>query len=172
MGYAIEMTQMATNTDSMRSHAISFNCETQYFMNDDPVKKRVDCVHVVIFSDDNFHNLLRYIRKIKRDKMAHIECIYYDDISCNLLYASSRYLRKTNKEFDGTGKDDVLSSIFPGTTEEDDDSNLLRMAERKKIRKMDDVDSNEGHYHQVTGSELSSVGVIEIVAPNMICYSP
>ena len=72
--------------------------------------------------------------------------------------------RKTSKEFDRTGKDDFLSSIFPGTTEEDDDMNLLRMAERKKIRKMEDVDSNDGHHHQVTGSELSSVGVIEILA--------
>lgn len=69
-------------------------------MNDDPNKIRVEFVHVVIFSDDNFHNLLRYIRKIKRDKIAHIECIYYDDISCDLLYASSRYLRKTSKEFE------------------------------------------------------------------------
>ena len=47
--------------------------------------------------------------------------------------------------------------------EENEALHLLRMAERKKIRKMDDVDSqNGGVYHQqVTGSELSSVGVGE-----------
>tara|TARA_Y100000741_G_C18230909_1_gene549748 strand:+ start:979 stop:1356 length:378 start_codon:yes stop_codon:yes gene_type:complete len=100
MGYAIEMTQSASNTDVMRGEAVCFSCESQYIMNDDPNKTRVEFVHVVIFSDDNFHNLLRYIRKIKRDKIAHIECIYYDDISCDLLYASSRYLRKTSKEFE------------------------------------------------------------------------
>ena len=80
--------------------------------------------------------------------------------------------RKTIKEFDVTGKDDVLSSIFPGTTDEDDDMNLLRMAERKTIRKMDDLDSNEGHHHQVTGSELSSVGVIEILSESFKCLYP
>jgi hypothetical protein len=100
MGYAIEMTQSASNTDVMRSEAVVFSCESQYIMNDDPNKTRVHFVHVVIFSDENFHNLLRYIRKIKRDKIAHIECIYYDDISCDLLYASSQYLRKTSKEFE------------------------------------------------------------------------
>ena len=100
MGYAIEMTQSASNTDVMRGEAVVFSCESQYIMNDDPNKTRVDFVHVVIFSDENFHNLLRYIRKIKRDKIAHIECIYYDDISCDLLYASSQYLRKTSREFE------------------------------------------------------------------------
>jgi hypothetical protein len=100
MGYAIEMTQSASNTDVMRSEAVVFSCESQYIMNDDPNKTRVHFVHVVIFSDENFHNLLRYIRKIKRDKIAHIECIYYDDISCDLLYASSQYLRKTSREFE------------------------------------------------------------------------
>ena len=100
MGYAIEMTQSASNTDVMRSEAVVFSCESQYIMNDDPNKTRGHFVHVVIFSDENFHNLLRYIRKIKRDKIAHIECIYYDDISCDLLYASSQYLRKTSREFE------------------------------------------------------------------------
>lgn len=100
MGYAIEIAQSATNTDAMRSEAIYFSCESQYIMNDDPNNKNILLVHVVIFSDDNFHNLLRYIKKIKRCKQVHIECIYYDDISCDLLYASSRYLRKTSKEFE------------------------------------------------------------------------
>ena len=72
--------------------------------------------------------------------------------------------RKIKTEVDGAEKDDVLSSIFHETNKEDDDVNLLKMAERKKIRKMDDVDSNDGHHHQVTGSELSSVGVISTLS--------
>lgn len=100
MGYAIEIAQSATNTDTMRSEASYFNCESQYIMNDDPNNKNILLVHVVIFSDENFHNLLRYIRKIKQGKCGHIECIYYDDISCDLLYASSQYLRKTSREFE------------------------------------------------------------------------
>jgi len=100
MGYAIEMTQIATNTETMRKQALNFSCETQYIMNDDPNKNKIHCVHVVIFSDDNFHNLLSYIKKIKRERVAHIECIYHDDISCDLLYASSRYLKKTTREFE------------------------------------------------------------------------
>tara|TARA_B100000287_G_C20582746_1_gene761064 strand:+ start:644 stop:1021 length:378 start_codon:yes stop_codon:yes gene_type:complete len=114
MGYAIEMTQIATNTDVMRNQASSFTCETQYIMNDDPNKNKINCVHVVIFSDDNFHNLLSYIKKIKRERVAHIECIYHDDISCDLLYASSRYLKKTTREFE---KDYKKNNIIENYTD-------------------------------------------------------
>ena len=68
--------------------------------------------------------------------------------------------RRSNKGLVGNGKDKVFNSTYPESNQEDEnDLNLLRMAERKKIRKMDDVDSNGGHHQPVTGSELSSVGV-------------
>ena len=47
----------------------------------------------------------------------------------------------------------------PEIIQAEDALHLLKMAEKKKIRKMDDADSNGGHHQQVTGSELSSVGV-------------
>ena len=67
--------------------------------------------------------------------------------------------RKINKSSAVVSKGEVTTSLYQEITQDDDDMNLLRMAERKKIRKMDDVDSNGGHHQPVTGSELSSVGV-------------
>ena len=68
--------------------------------------------------------------------------------------------RKTSKDINETGRENIGNAVHPEVTqEEDDDMNLLRMAERKKIRKMEDVDSNGDHHQPVTGSELSSVGV-------------
>ena len=49
--------------------------------------------------------------------------------------------------------------IYQHSLEDEDDISLLKIAERKKIRKMEDVDSNGDHHQPVTGSELSSVGV-------------
>ena len=69
---------------------------------------------------------------------------------------------KRTKEQIGKENNDSLNITSHEVAQEDDDLNLLRMAERKKIRKMDDVDSNGGHHQQVTGSELSSVGVSSI----------
>ena len=68
--------------------------------------------------------------------------------------------RKTSKEINETGRENIGNAVHPEVEqEEDNDMNLLRMAERKKIRKMEDVDSNGDHHQPVTGSELSSVGV-------------
>ena len=68
--------------------------------------------------------------------------------------------RKTSKDINETGRENIGNAIHPEVEqEEDNDMNLLRMAERKKIRKMEDVDSNGDHHQPVTGSELSSVGV-------------
>ena len=68
--------------------------------------------------------------------------------------------RKASKEVNGTGKGSNCEPTSSDVAQMDeDDTNLLRMAERKKIRKMEDVDSNGDHHQPVTGSELSSVGV-------------
>ena len=68
--------------------------------------------------------------------------------------------RKTSKDINETGRENIGNAVHPEVEqEEDNDMNLLRMAERKKIRKMEDVDSNGDHHQPVTGSELSSVGV-------------
>ena len=68
--------------------------------------------------------------------------------------------RKSSKEVHEIGRENNVHLGYQEIKqEEDDDVNLLRMAERKKIRKMEDVDSNGDHHQPVTGSELSSVGV-------------
>ena len=68
--------------------------------------------------------------------------------------------RKISKALNGTEKNHVYDPNYPEIAQEDDDDiSLLKIAERKKIRKMEDVDSNGDHHQPVTGSELSSVGV-------------
>ena len=68
--------------------------------------------------------------------------------------------RKISRALNGTEKNKVCDPNYREIAlEDDDDISLLKIAERKKIRKMEDVDSNGDHHQPVTGSELSSVGV-------------
>ena len=66
---------------------------------------------------------------------------------------------KGNKEYKIVEEGLASNYKSPEVNQEEDALHLLKMAEKKKIRKMDDADSNGGHHQQVTGSELSSVGV-------------
>ena len=41
---------------------------------------------------------LKFIKTLKKNKDLHIECIYDDEIACNLLYASQYYLTTIEKD--------------------------------------------------------------------------
>ena len=45
------------------------------------------------------------------------------------------------------------------SVDQDDICQMMRMAEKKKIKRMDDFGNNDGIHQRVTGSDLSSVGV-------------
>jgi len=80
--------------------AKSYDCDDIYcFTEEDGSRKipRYHCIYVINFSDDNFNNLIKFIKNIKQYKSTHIECIYNNNIY-KLLYASSYYLTNIDKE--------------------------------------------------------------------------
>ena len=77
-----------------------YNCDNIYSLSeeDGTIKiPRYHCIYVLNFMDDNFENLIKFIKFIKTNKSSYIECIYDNDIY-KLLYASSFYLKHIDKE--------------------------------------------------------------------------
>ena len=110
MGYGIELSmdiRKPSNLVSIETHhrqvAIDNRCEMQYFTHEIEGKgkqmKRSVCVQVVIFEDEEFESMLAFIRTIRTKHTGHIDCIYRDNGTCKLVYASARYLRNADKEF-------------------------------------------------------------------------
>jgi hypothetical protein len=59
---------------------------------------RSHCIIVVNFHDDETFNCATFLKTLKKMKDMHIECIYDDEIVCNLLYASKYYLSTIEKD--------------------------------------------------------------------------
>jgi len=108
MAYTVELSFDIRKNSSVnsfcleqRSLANNYNCEFQYFMNEIEGKGnktyRSDCIQVVNFTEDKFSNLLDFLAIIYRQKSMHIDCVYREDNSCNLLYISGRYLKRLDK---------------------------------------------------------------------------
>ena len=110
MGYAIELStderkaEMVVENELMRrQEADKHMCEMQYFTHEVEGKKRkifkLNRIQVVIFAENNFESMLKYIQEIRRKRQNYIECIYRDDSTSNLLYASPKYLKNIDKNF-------------------------------------------------------------------------
>lgn len=108
MGYAVELSFNAKKTFGLlrKQQDISvkarlYNCTSQYNMIEmEGFGRKVnksESIHVVIFDDEMIDSMYSFIYEIRKEKLAYIECIYRDDCTCDLLYASSHYLRKLDK---------------------------------------------------------------------------
>ena len=115
MGYAIELSNyinkgnMITNNSSLDKYVtnIANNCDSQYSFNEQNYNKKqqkICFIYVVIYSDEYFSDFLNFIKQIKKDRKMYIDCIYHDAVLCDLIYASSNYLKRTDKNFAKTYK--------------------------------------------------------------------
>ena len=59
---------------------------------------RNHCIIVINFNDSEIFNCAYFLKTLKKMKELHIECIYDDEIVCNLLYASQYYLTTIDKD--------------------------------------------------------------------------
>jgi hypothetical protein len=110
MGYNIEVsfnTAKHSNVSEFKKDitdlAIEFNCDHYYYlyeMEGNTKIPRNHCIIVINFSDEETFSCAIFLKKIKRHKTRgiYIECIYDDNIECNLLYASQYYLTTIDKE--------------------------------------------------------------------------
>ncbi len=143
MGYAIELSmdiRNLNNLSSLQTHhrqlALDNRCEMQYFTHEMEGKgnqiQRSVSVQVVTFADEDFESMLTFIRTVRNEMTNHIDCIYRDDNTCTLLYASSRYLQKTEKEFARNYKREKKNK---STTTTDEQAILEALFIKKMINK-------------------------------------
>ncbi|MAH20750.1 MAG: hypothetical protein CMB96_04870 [Flavobacteriaceae bacterium] len=108
MGYAVELSFDISKSGSFTAKqeliaikAREYNSSTQYSMHEiegyGRKTTRNESINVVMFEDNDFDSMLDFIGEIRKEKISSIDCIYTDEISCNLLYASPKYLRRLDK---------------------------------------------------------------------------
>ena len=107
MGYTIEISfnilkhgNVSTLKENISSIAVDYNCNNHYYMYDMEGGcniQRNHCICVVNFDDDELSNCSKFIKVIKRMNDLHLECIYQDNITCKLIYASHYYLTSVDK---------------------------------------------------------------------------
>ena len=95
LGYNIEIsvnilkeTKFSEVEKSIKGIAEFYSCDNIYSLTEEDGTKKIPryhCVYVIYFVDDNFDNLIKFLKFIKNFKSSYIECIYKNDI-CKLLY--------------------------------------------------------------------------------------
>lgn len=110
MGYAVELSfdvkasglGYTNRINIINTKAREYGCSSYYSMHEiEGVGRKTlrnENITVAIFDSEVIENMLSFIKEIRIDKIAYIDCIYRDDISCNLLYASPKYLRRLDKK--------------------------------------------------------------------------
>ncbi len=107
MAYKIELSlklkqqSSITNTvNSIIEDSYKYSCNNHYINYEYIHKKkyviRNSCVISLTF-DDEPKEISKFIRKIKKNRTITIECISYDNITTELLYASRQYLNIMEK---------------------------------------------------------------------------
>lgn len=109
MGYTVEMSFNILKNSAVEelktgisTIAVDYNCSNSYGYIEMDYNKHINrnhCVIVVQFNEkkEDIENMINFIKIIKRMKHVYIECIYLDDISCKLIYASSFYITNMDK---------------------------------------------------------------------------
>ena len=61
-------------------------------------KNRNHIIYVFVFDDNSIKELEHFIREVRKIKNISIECLYEENITCKLIYASSYYLSTVDKD--------------------------------------------------------------------------
>ena len=61
-------------------------------------KNRNHIIYVFVFDDNSIKELEHFIRAVRKIKNISIECLYEENITCKLIYASSYYLSTVDKD--------------------------------------------------------------------------
>jgi hypothetical protein len=121
MGYNVEIsinilkeTKFSEVDKTIQDIAEFYSCDNIYSLSEEDGTKKIPryhCIYVISFIDDNFDNLIKFLKFIKKNKSSYIECIYENDIY-KLLYASSFYLKSIDKELSKTYKQFIKDKNF------------------------------------------------------------
>ena len=110
MGYAVELSfdlkasglGYTNRINIINTKAREYGCSSYYSMHEiEGVGRKTvrnENITVAIFDTEMIENMLLFIKDIRSEKIGYIDCVYRDDISCDLLYASPKYLRRLDKK--------------------------------------------------------------------------
>ena len=121
MGYNIEIsvnilkeTKFSEVEKTIEDMAEFYRCDNIYSLTEEDGTKKIPryhCVYVINFMDDNFENLIKFLKFIKKYKSSYIECVYENEVY-KLLYASSFYLQSIDKELSKKYKNFIKDKNF------------------------------------------------------------
>ena len=121
MGYNVEIsvnmlkeTKFSEVEKTIQGIAEFYSCDNIYSLTEEDGTKKIPryhCVYVINFVDENFDNLVKFLKFIKNHKSSYIECIYENDMY-KLLYASSFYLKSIDKELSKKYKQFIKDKNF------------------------------------------------------------
>lgn len=121
MGYNIEIsvnmlkeTKFSEVEKTIEDMAEFYKCDNIYSLTEEDGTKKIPryhCIYVINFMYDNFENLIKFLKFIKKFKSSYIECVYDNDIY-KLLYASSFYLKSLDKELSKKYKNFIKDKNF------------------------------------------------------------
>ena len=121
MGYNVEIsvnmlkeTKFSEIEKTIQGIAEFYSCDNIYSLTEEDGTKKIPryhCVYVINFVDENFDNLVKFLKFIKHYKSSYIECIYENDVY-KLLYASSFYLKSIDKELSKKYKQFIKDKNF------------------------------------------------------------
>ena len=110
MGYAVELSfdvkasglGYTNRINIINTKAREYGCSSYYSMHEiEGVGRKTirnENITVVVFEEESIDNMYLFLKDIRTNKLGYIECIYRDEVSCNLLYASPKYLRRLDKK--------------------------------------------------------------------------
>jgi|TARA_B100001778_G_scaffold98292_1_gene80257 hypothetical protein len=126
MGYTIEISaniskqqNLSALKELMMEKARNYNCINNYWFHETELngKKYINnLIGCFSFDCDNTENANNFINYVKSNNGVHLECIYEDDVY-KLLYVSSYYLKRMNKEYAKIYKSNKINKKY--TTNEE-----------------------------------------------------
>jgi hypothetical protein len=89
--------------DTIQTIFEKYNIDKYYFDFEIEDKKRIEQkgVYTVHFQENkiNVLDIVKFLRQIKTISNVYLECVYRDNISCDIIYASKFYLKNMEKGY-------------------------------------------------------------------------
>jgi hypothetical protein len=89
--------------DTIQTTFEKYNIDKYYFDFEIEDKKRIEQkgVYTVHFKENkiNLLDIVKFLREIKTISNVYLECVYRDNISCDIIYASKFYLKNMEKSY-------------------------------------------------------------------------
>ena len=108
MGYVIEVSidllhhiNITKLKKEISDLALDYECNDYYYLYEMEGSCKIPrnhCIMVINFDEEQIFNCSYFLKLIKKINKLHIECIYEDNIVCNLLYASKYYQTTMDKD--------------------------------------------------------------------------